>query len=77
MHDADAMKGMRGVNCVQRNAQYLRSAIRPPLRSDENEIDRHIRLVFTSTGPIYMRLETVSNEIEVIWQLLYSRTDAS
>ena len=44
---------------LARSADVIRSTVRPHLSTLHNEIDRHIRLVLTGTGPEYRNSETV------------------
>ena len=46
-------------NLLRRSAGLIRESVTPPLDHGTNEIDRCLRLVFTSTGPEYWNLATV------------------
>ena len=39
---------------MQRSAKYMRETVCPALSHKNNEVDRHVRLLFTATGPTYV-----------------------
>lgn len=53
IYDDDCYRGHQKDHYLRRSADLLRSSVQPPLASGCNAIDRHIRLVFTGTGPAY------------------------
>ena len=60
LFDYDQAACVPGSNYLHR-AVILAETIMPPLRSEINEIDRHIRLVLTEEGPAFFNLVTVND----------------
>ena len=55
LHDADCMARKKSRQYLSRSAELLRTTVLLPLKHSVNEIDRHLRLVFTGTGPEYQK----------------------
>ena len=51
LFDNDQIASQKGSRYMSRSAEILRATVSPPLASDSNGIDRHIRLVFAGAGP--------------------------
>ena len=51
LFDSDQLRGNIKGCYLQRSAGILRATVQPPLRGSINEIDRHISLVLTGSGP--------------------------
>ena len=51
LFDSDQIALQKGSRYMSRSAEILRATVSPPLASDSNGIDRHIRLVFAGAGP--------------------------
>ena len=61
LFDYDQVDCVPGSNYLHCSAVILAETIMPPLRSEINEIDRHIRLVLTEEGPAFFNLVTVND----------------
>jgi len=59
LFDRDAAGARSGGDYLRRSADILRNTVLPPLACARNDIDRHIRLVFTGDGPVYHNLQTI------------------
>ena len=58
MHDEDKLLGKAtGSTYLSRSADLLRARVEPRLSDTVNHVDRHIRLVFTTSGPEYWHLK--------------------
>ena len=57
LHDADCMARKKSRQYLSRSAELLRTTVLLPLKHSVNEIDRHLRLVFTGTGPEYRNID--------------------
>ena len=62
MYDADRanLQG-ESLNLLHRSACLLRSTVRPGLSSQQNLIDKSIRLVFTENGPEHRNVDVLSS----------------
>ena len=54
LHDADCARRCMQFSYMQRSAKYMRETVCPALSHKNNEVDRHVRLLFTATGPTYV-----------------------
>ena len=63
LFDDDQVRGKPGAKYLHRSAQILQESIVPELSSIVTEVDRHIRLVFSETGPTYMNVSALGTSI--------------
>ena len=54
LHDTDCARRHMQFEYLKRSAKYMRENVCPPLSHKNNEVDRHIRLLFAATGPTYV-----------------------
>ena len=65
LYDSDQFARSTSSTYIRRSADIIRNSVRPPLNSAHNEVDRHIRLVFTVDGPVYMNVDSLTNLVAV------------
>ena len=78
LFDNDQLRGTIRGSYLRRSSDILRTTVKPPLASSTNEIDRHIRLVLTDSGPEYWNTKAVvdSAELRRVRNLYYTRAFA-
>ena len=78
LFDHDQLRGSIQGSYLRRSSDILRTTVKPSLSCTMNEIDRHIRLVFTGSGPEYWNLKAVADspDLRRARNLYYTRAFA-
>ena len=79
LHDSGALSGRPPLDTLSRSAALLRTSVVPALPDVATAIDRHIRLVLTGTGPVYMNVAALgtSTWVRRVGNLYYTRCFAN
>ena len=65
LFDDDQMRGVSSSTYLQKSAALLRDSIGCAITSQQNDIDRRIRLVLTGEGPVYRSLSSLGTTFNV------------
>ena len=63
--DYDQMRGVSSSTYLQKSAALLRDSIGCAITSQQNDIDRRVRLVLTGEGPVYRSLSSLGTTFNV------------
>ena len=78
LFDNDQLRGRIQGSYLRRSSDILRATVKPPLPCSANDIDRHIRLVLTGSGPGFWSLKAVidSPDLRRVRNFYYTRAFA-
>ena len=65
LYDNDASLQVQTTALLRRSAEVLGKTIRPPLETTINLVDKHIRLVFDDSGPVYLNASALGKSVHV------------
>ena len=78
IYESDCVKREHGCDFLFRSSLLLRSQVQPLLPSKNNHIDKAIRLVFTSAGPVYVNKSNLGRSLVArrVLNIYYDRSFA-
>ena len=65
LYDDAASSQCAATSLLQHSAETLRATVNPPLESNMNHIDKHIRLIFDYSGPRYVNAAAIGTSLDV------------